>query len=235
MNVMHRDVEGVAEAHEAGALHRRVDVEHARQRLGLVADDADRAAVQPREADRRCSRRSGWWTSKNSPSSTMCAIDVAHVVGLRRVVGDDVVQLEVHPLGVVGGLEARRLLEVVERQEAHQVAHVLEALVLALGGEVRDARLGVVRHRAAELLEGRLLAGHRLDHIGARDEHVRGVLHHEDEVRHRRRVDGAAGAGAHDDADLRDHARSTRRCARRRRRRRPATRRPPGSARRRSR
>ena len=112
----------------------------------------------------------------------------------------------VHALGIVGRLEPRRLLEVVERQEAHQVAHVLEALLLALGGEVGDARLGVVGHRAAELLEGRLLAGDGLDHVGARDEHVRGLLHHEDEVGHRRRVDGAARAGAHDHADLRDHA-----------------------------
>jgi hypothetical protein len=37
---------------------------------------------------------------------------------------------------------------------------------------------------------------------------VRSLFHHEDEVRHRRRVDGAAGTGAHDHADLRDHARA---------------------------
>ena len=71
---------------------------------------------------------------------------------------------------------------------------------------MRDARLRVVRHRAAELLELDLLAGDRLDHVGAGDEHVRGLLHHEDEVGHRGRVDGAAGARAHDQADLRDDA-----------------------------
>ena len=113
------------------------------------------------------------------------ADDVAHVVWLVRVVRDDVVEVRVHPLGIVGRLEARRLLEVVERRKLTQVADVLEALLLALGGEVRDPRLGVVGHRAAELLERRLLARHGLDHIGPRDEHVRGVLHHEDEVRHR--------------------------------------------------
>ena len=51
-----------------------------------------------------------------------------------------------------------------------------------------------------------LLAGDRLDHVGAGDEHVRGLLDHEDEVGHRRAVDRAAGARAHDQADLRDHA-----------------------------
>ena len=71
-----------------------------------------------------------------------------------------------------------------------------------------DARLRVVAHRPAELLELDLLAGHGLDHFRAGDEHVRGLFDHEDEVGHRRRVDGAAGAGAHDHADLRDHARA---------------------------
>ena len=68
--------------------------------------------------------------------------------------------------------------------------------------------LRVVGHRPAELLELDLLAGDRLDHLGAGDEHVRGLLDHEDEVGHRRRVDGAARARAHDRRDLRDHPRA---------------------------
>ena len=44
-----RDVERVARAHEARRLLRRVDVEHAREHLRLVADDADAVAVEPRE------------------------------------------------------------------------------------------------------------------------------------------------------------------------------------------
>ena len=69
-----------------------------------------------------------------------------------------------------------------------------------------DAGLRVVGHRAAELLELDLLAGDRLDHVGAGDEHVRRLLDHEDEVGHGGGVDGAAGARAHDHADLGDHA-----------------------------
>ncbi len=60
---------------------------------------------------------------------------------------------------------------------------------------------------AAELFGGDDLVGDGLHHVGAGDEHVAGVLHHEDEVGHGRRIDVAAGAGAHDDGDLRDHAR----------------------------
>ena len=58
--------------------------------------------------------------------------DVTHVVGLVRTIGDDVVELLVHPQRVVSGLHARRQLEVVLRQEREQVPSVLEALVLVV-------------------------------------------------------------------------------------------------------
>ena len=45
-----RDVEGVAEAHEARGLARGVGVEHAGQHQRLVGDDADRAALDAAEA-----------------------------------------------------------------------------------------------------------------------------------------------------------------------------------------
>ena len=60
---------------------------------------------------------------------------------------------------------------------------------------------------AAEFLGRDHLVGDGFDHVGSGDEHVARVLHHEDEVGHRGRIDVAAGAGAHDDRDLRDHAR----------------------------
>ncbi len=55
-----------------------------------------------------------------------------------------------------------------------------------------------------KLVLGHDLVGHGLHHLGAGDEHVGAVLHHEDEVGHRRRIDRAARARAHDQADLRD-------------------------------
>ena len=73
-------------------------------------------------------------------------------------------------------------------------------------GEVRDAALLVVRHRAAEVFLGDVLVRHGLDHVGAGHEHVARLLHHHDEVGDRRRVDRAAGARAHDRGDLRHHA-----------------------------
>src|SRR5256712_11291991 len=61
--------------------------------------------------------------------------------------------------------------------------------------------------RAAEILERDILAGHGLDYFGTGDEHVRGPLRHDDEVRHRGAVPRAARAGPEDRTDLRDDPR----------------------------
>src|SRR5437764_4869348 len=45
-----RDVEAIAEADEARALHRRVDVEGPRQHRGLIGNNADRAAIHSRKS-----------------------------------------------------------------------------------------------------------------------------------------------------------------------------------------
>ena len=106
----------------------------------------------------------------------------------------------------VGRLQPGRLVQVVGGQVGQQVAGEVDAVLLVGGLVVRDARLDAVRLRPAEVLEAHVLAGHRLDHVGAGDEHVAGALHHEGEVGDGRRVDRAARARAHDQRDLRDDA-----------------------------
>ena len=64
-----------------------------------------------------------------------------------------------------------------------------------------------MRVRAAELFHADVFAGHRLDDVGAGDEHLRGLVDHDDEVGEGGGVHGATGGGAHDDRDLRDDAR----------------------------
>ena len=150
-----RDVERVARAHEARGLDARVDVEHAGHARRLVADDADRVAVEAREAADDV-RRVVLVDLVELAVVDDRPHDVAHVVGLVRVRRHDVVELGVHPLRVVGRQHARRGLEVVGRQEAQQVARVLQAL--APRPRRRSARRRSVvlwRHRAAELLEAR--------------------------------------------------------------------------------
>ena len=64
-----------------------------------------------------------------------------------------------------------------------------------------------MRVRTAQFLEGDILTRHRLDDIRAGDEHVRGLVDHDDEVCDGGGVDGSSGARAHDERDLRDDAR----------------------------
>src|SRR5439155_18218888 len=46
-----RNVESIAEAHKARSLERGIDIEHARQKRGLVGDDAYGPSIEPRESD----------------------------------------------------------------------------------------------------------------------------------------------------------------------------------------
>ena len=112
--------------------------------------------------------------------------------------------------GESSGATPRRIVEVVARHEREQVADERQALAVVVGREMRHAAGRVVRHRAAELLLRHFLVRDRLQHVGAGHEHVARVLHHDDEVGDRRRVDGAAGARPHDRGNLRHDARGER-------------------------
>ena len=140
--------------------------------------------------------------------------DLVHVVGLVRRIRDQRVQLEVLVGEVVldralrhrGGV-ARRVGVVVARQVGQQLADVVEGVLLAGGDVVRRARLGHVGVGAAEFLHRDVLTGDGLDDVGAGDEHLAGLVDHDDEVGQRGGVHVPARCGAHDQRDLRDDAR----------------------------
>src|SRR6266478_10211029 len=45
-----RNIERIAESHEARSLHRSIDVQHPREERGLVGDDSDGPSIKPRKA-----------------------------------------------------------------------------------------------------------------------------------------------------------------------------------------
>ena len=134
--------------------------------------------------------------------------DLLHVVRNVGAFGHQVVELLAPPVGVVAErARPRWLLEIVRRQERQQIVDIVETGLLIVGDERGNTRLGRMTPCATELLEAHLFAGHRLHDVGAGDEHVRRLAHHEDEVGHRRPVHRATGTRAQDDADLRDDTR----------------------------
>src|SRR5664279_1684971 len=129
---------------------------------------------------------------------------VAHVVWFAIVGGDDVEQLHAFTLGIVGAVECRWQLLIVCGKEGEQVADIGQGALLGIADEGGDAGARSVGGGSAEFLLGHHFAGHGTNDIRPGNEHVGGVLDHEDIVGERRGVDSSAGTGSLDDADLRD-------------------------------
>ena len=133
-----------------------------------------------------------------------------HVVRLVGAVGNDVEQplfAPVHRVIQLGGSAARRLVEVVTREIADQLAHRRQRLGLGRVDEMGHAGNAAVYVGAAQLLEAHVLVGDRLHHVGASHEHVADAADHEDEIGDGGTVDRTARAGPEDDRDLGNDAR----------------------------
>ena len=129
-----------------------------------------------------------------------------HVVRLVRIVRHDVEQRLIAAVARIGARAARRLGEIVRRDEPKELADLLQARDLGIAREVRDAGHRGVRVGAAERLHRDIFVRHRLHDVGPGDEHVRRAAHHVDEVGDRGRVHRAAGARPEDGGDLRHDA-----------------------------
>ena len=198
-----RNVEGVAETHETCAFHGTVDIQNAGKKCRLIADDADRTAIEPRKTHHNIFGVVFVHFEEVAVVNDGLN-DILHVVGLLRVGGNKRVERFIAASCRIRRGAARRVFHVVRRKKTHQLADHGKAIGIVTGNKMRDAALLVVRHRAAQLLLGDFLMSDGLDDVGAGDEHVRGFPRHEDEIGDGRRVDRAARARAHDGADLRD-------------------------------
>ena len=201
-----RDVEGVAEPHEPGSLLRSRDIKCAGENGGLVGDHANRVPVESAQPHHdvlgpKLVNLQEFFVVKNRLDH------LGDVVGLVRRVGDDDVERVVQTVGSISRGVVGRHLHVVAWQEGDEIPHRLESILSGRIDEVGDTRLGGMSRGSAQLLHRHVLTGHRLDDIGARDEHVRGLVDLEDEIGQRGGVDGTAGTRSHDHRDLGDDAR----------------------------
>ena len=187
-------------------LDRCVYIQNARYHLRLVADDSGDAPIEPRESNDYV-RRETAMHFQEVPAVHHAAYHVQHIVGLVRILRDDVGKLGVSPFGIVRRLSARRVFHVVRRQERQQPPDFGDARFLALDGEVRYAAARCVRASAAEFLVADVLAGDGADDVRTRNVHLSDAGRHEDKVRQRGGVRRAARRRSEYHRDLRNHAR----------------------------
>ena len=200
-----RDIERVAEAHEARAFDRGVDIEASCQVRRLIGDDADRAPVHAREPDHEVPREVLVHFEELAVID-YAVDDVLDVVRQVRFGRHERIKRGIHTVDRIGAGAAWRLVAIILRQVAQQLANHAQAGGVVGGDEVAHAADRVVRHRAAQPLLGHVFVRHGLDDVRSGDEHVAGVVDHEDEVGDGRRVHRTARAGTHDGGYLRRHA-----------------------------
>ena len=165
----YRKVERVAGAHEPGRLLRRGDVQAAGEVHRLVGHHTDRPPLHPAEADHDVLRVQRLYLQEVLDHRLDHPVHVVRLVGRVR---NQRVQFQVG-LGRRGRERVRRhLVEVVRWQEGQQRLDVLDRVLLRRRQVVRVAGGRVVGTGAAQLLEPDVLAGDRLDHVRAGDEHV---------------------------------------------------------------
>ena len=192
-----RNVEGIAEAHEARALAAGVAVEHAGVNAGLVGHHADRLAVEARKADDDVAREVAL-DFHEFPIVDNGADDLVHVVGHVGVVRYDFVQAVFFAVDGVRAWNARCAFHVVLGQVAEQLADKSGELFLSLGCEVAYAAACGVNACTAEVFLCDVFACHGFHYLWSGEEHVAYAFQHHYEVCQGRGVDGAAGAGAAD-------------------------------------
>ena len=152
------DVECIAEADELAALVGRVDIQYTGHHVGLVGDDADRAADHSGETGHNI------WCEASLDFEEVPAVDdarddFADIVALLAVDRNNVTQCWVG-LDDFFRIDDRRFFSVVLRQEAQQLLCNEHGLLIVIGDEVDVAGLRHVGVCSTQLLCGDVLTGH---------------------------------------------------------------------------
>ena len=80
-------------------------------------------------------------------------------------------------------------------RKLEQPFNLVQTIPVIFAGKVGHTTLGVMGHGAAQIFKGDFFAGDAFDDVRAGDEHVRGVLYHENEISHGRRINRAPAVG----------------------------------------
>ncbi len=111
---------------------------------------------------------------------------ILHVIRQIRLRRHDLVEGSVSSVSRIGASLARRVVQIIRRHKAQQLAHHRQALGIVVRQKVRHAGSFVVRHGATKLLFCYFLMRDGLDHVRPGNEHVGGLVDHQHEVGNRR-------------------------------------------------
>ena len=196
-----RNVERVAEPDEPGRFVRSIAVQATGHVRRLVGDNADGRTVEPGKTGDDV-HGVMFLDFQEFAVVHRHPDDILHVVRHVRIVRHDGLQAFVLAVRAVAGFHDRCVFHVVGRQEAQQVPHFGHAVLIIFRREVRHARYAVVGHRAAQGFRGDFFGRNGFDDLRAGDEHLAGVLYHEDPVGQGRGIHRAARRRSHDAGDL---------------------------------
>ena len=196
-----RQVERVAAPHEACGLVGRVDEQDAAEVLRVAGDDADRPAVEAREAADQLLREQRLDLGERLGVDQRVD-DLVHVVRATFLGRDDVGDRRRVGRGR-DGVDDRGIVTPARREERQPAPGRRDRLGVVGDEVVAAAAHGGVHARAAHLLEADVLADHRLGHARRPQVHGRVALDHEHDVAERRDVRTAGRGRAEEAAHLR--------------------------------
>ena len=206
VNQIHqRQIKRVAKTNEPRRFVRGVNVQATRHNRRLIRDNADTSSAETRKA-RDDIRREMLMDFVKFAVVDNHADNVFHVVRRIGIIGNNRVQFFVLTVGVVVGLNQRRIFQIVRRQEAEQITNLFNAIFLVFRREMCHARTAVVSHCAAEFFSGDFFGGNGFDNRRPRDEHLTGIFDHVNKIGDCRRIHSAARARSHDNGNLRNDA-----------------------------
>ncbi len=143
-----RNVEGVAEAHEARGFLGRVDVEHPGEHHRLIGDHTHSAPLDPPKAAQYIARM-GRLDLEEIAFVQHLGDDFMHVVGLVGVVGDQRVEAGFLAAPGVGCGPLGHFEPIGKRQKIEEIPRREQRLDIVLEGEIGDAGFRGVGYRAA--------------------------------------------------------------------------------------
>ncbi|CAB5392092.1 unnamed protein product [Rhizophagus irregularis] len=167
-----RNFERIAEPHEPCRLLGRIDVEAPGEHHRLVGDEADRAALDPPEADDDVGGMRRLHLEEIALVDRLPdqLVHVVRLIGARR---HQLIETVLNPVPRVRRRTFGRRLAVRCGKEVHEVAGREQRLDIVLEGHVCDPRLRGMRHSTPEFLLRDDLVGNGLHYIRAGDEHIR--------------------------------------------------------------